>query len=149
MKIINFDMVKKFSNRKSQKGILNYERTGYYRELLEVHLDILDNIFVNTEYMLRNNNLDPSMFSLVENSARNFISSDLYSFFEGKGSLGLSYEAVIKGIRYRTLAAAIVEGKKIELYFILAKWNGKEWLVRLDSGWSQVPELNFYGENQE
>ena len=83
----------------------------------------------------------------MEDSVRYFISVYLQEFYDGEDeSLELlCYEAVIKGVRYRTCASASADGENLEVECMLMKWDGEEWLARTETGWSQEPDNDFFG----
>lgn len=145
-KIIGFDTVRNApKNRKG--GLLNYARIAEYKDLLEVYVCLMDELFINTEEMLRELHFDPRLFTLVEDSAKMFLSADLLEFYSGgEESLYLSFEATIDNVLYRTYAATWCDGSDmLDFEYMLLKWDGTEWLAYSDRGWERGPGADFFG----
>lgn len=145
-KIIDFNSFRDATG-KPRSAALSYEGIQHYRELLDMQLNILDELFHDTEEMLREYHFDPGAFSLLEGSIRGFMATDLQEFYDGGDeSIALSYEASIKGVRYRTFACSTLDGDFIQFEYLLLKWDGEEWLLRTDDGWTKGIGPSFFGD---
>ena len=113
-KVYSFGQLKDRS--KNKNASLEYDGIMEYGDLLEIQRDLLEELYIETESFLREFHFPIAAFHLDEESAREYVSADLYVIFHGgEDSLRISYTANIDGTEYRTLAEAQIDGESVEV----------------------------------
>ena len=143
-KIIPISRFKK--NPAKKVGHLESAGIEKYKDMLDIQRGIIEELYLATEAFLKEIDFPADRFSLDDESARNFMSSDLIEVFEnGEEELCISYIAHIDGTEYRTMAAAEIDGEDIEIYVELFKKSGDEWLIYAEDGtWERGPGEDFF-----
>ncbi|MCD8021119.1 MAG: hypothetical protein LUF92_16545 [Clostridiales bacterium] len=131
--VINFDAEK---NREKDHGKpLDYEELSYYKKLLEVKANLLDELFSLMEEMLQGYGYDPGRFSLDKESAYIYLNTNMLKFeYEGE-DLSIMYDACVDGVSYKACAWATHNDHMLELKADLYKKDGEEWLLKDGEEW--------------
>lgn len=141
-KVVRFQDLK----RKNNSKLLNYEELDEYIGLLEIKLCLMDELFLETESMLREYKMDLGQFELDKSYAERMLNADMIEFKDGgEETLELSYSATINGETYRTFASASCYNDIVKFDCMLMKWDGQEWLVRSGEEWGRGPGSDFFG----
>lgn len=143
-KVYSFSQLKDRS--KNKNASLEYDGIMEYGDLLEIQRDLLEELYIETESFLREFHFPISAFHLDEESARKYVSADLYEIFHGgEAGLWLSYIAEIDGTEYRTLAEAQIEGESVEVAVTIYKKDGNSWLIGVGQDeWEEGPGEDFF-----
>ncbi|MCD7762444.1 MAG: hypothetical protein LUI14_04450 [Lachnospiraceae bacterium] len=143
-KIVSFDSIRK---KKSVQGtFLPYDDLDYYNGLLVVQTGIMEELFLETENMLRELGYDASVFSLDKKSAEEFVRTDMNAFAAGDmENLYLIFSADIQGVQYKTYSVANCDNGEVEMETMLLKRDDElgEWLFYDGDSWQQGPGNNL------
>lgn len=141
-RVLSFEQLAQ--KRSMPKGHLDYDKLDKYLEMLEVHREVLEELFIVTEDELKANGFNPRDFELDEESAHRYVSADLVEFMDGgEESLEISYDGVIDNSVYKTVAHAEIQNNAVVMYVDIMKLDGREWLIKVGNDWEKGPgEMN-------
>lgn len=144
--VISIKQFKKKSAKKKSSAHLDSYGVEMCAQMLDLQISILEQLHLETENFLKQLHLPLHKFTLDDESAREYVSTDLFDAFSGGDEmLCLSYIAHMDKTEYRTLAFADIDGDDVGIYVDLYKKSGKEWLVYAGNGvWEQGPGEDFF-----